>query len=513
MSAQAAAAANDARDVQAVRAAGEPRRAGGFSGMPGVLIAAAECAPLVKVGGLADVVGALPGYLAQLGVDARVILPFHRQIKQRYASQVRHLCHFQARLGWRSQYVGVEKLELDGVVYYFIDNEFYFGGPVYCGGEFEGEQYAFFTRAVMDAIAVLDFEPGILHCNDWHTSMMPLLAKTQYPGGPQQRLRTLLTIHNLHFQGRFSHEFDRDLLGVDNALATPQFLEHYGCDNMLKAGIVFADKVNTVSPTYAREICTPELGESLDGVLRSRGSDLSGILNGIDYRIWDPARDEHIAARYSADDLSGKTRSKAALLDELGLAPVPQEGQVPLVGMVGRLTAQKGIDLLRDVLDQVMQRDVRMVVLGTGDPSLEGFLRDAEARHKGRLCSYIGYSDALSHRIYAGSDLFLMPSAFEPCGISQMIAMRYGALPIVRETGGLKDTVVPYNRFTGQGTGFSFSRYDAGDLLGCIDYALATWHDEPVRASLVQQAMACDFGFARCARSYAELYADLLRQS
>ena len=475
--------------------------------LPGVLIAAVECAPLVKVGGMADVVGALPKYLNKLGVDARVIMPFHRQIKERYGAQAKHLCDFQASLGWRSQYVGLERLDLDGVVYYFIDNEFYFGGPVYCGGEFEGEQYAFFTRAVMDSIPQLDFNVGILHCNDWHTAMMPLLAKTQYSGGMQENLRTVLTIHNLHFQGQFSHDFDRDLLSVDDSLATPEFLEHYGCDNMLKAGIVFADKVNTVSPTYAREICEPHLGETLDGVLRSRGSDLWGILNGIDYDDWNPATDKNLPVRFSQEDLQGKTKVRDALLGELGLKPCGRDTAV--ISMVGRLTPQKGIDLVQQVLEEILAEDVRMIVLGSGYSEFENFFRDAENRHKGRLCSYIGYAGELSHRIYAGSDLFLMPSLFEPCGISQLISMSYGTLPIVRETGGLKDTVQPYNEYTGEGTGFSFANYDANEMLKIIRYALRVWRDKPVRERLIKQAMSADYGFERCARSYAELYSSL----
>ena len=478
-----------------------------FSEVGGVLIAAAECAPFVKIGGLADVVGALPKYLKKFGVDARVIMPFHRQIKERYGSQTQHICDYQASLGWRSQYVGLEKLELDGVVYYFIDNEFYFGGPVYCGGEFEGEQYAFFTRAVVDIIPQLDYDVRILHCNDWHTAMMPLLVKTQYQGGMQAGLRTVLTIHNLHFQGQFSHEFDRDLLGVDDSLATPQFVEHYGCDNMLKAGIVFADKVTTVSPTYAREICEPALGESLDGVLRSRGGDLWGILNGIDVDVWNPQTDEALPVRYSTKSLWRKAKNRDALLEELGLEPAGENTAV--IGMVGRLTPQKGVDLVRYVLDELMYEDVRVIVLGSGDEEFEWFLRDAENRHKGRLCSYIGYAGELSHRIYAGSDLFLMPSLFEPCGISQMIAMRYGTLPIVRETGGLKDTVIPYNEYTGEGNGFSFANYDAGEMLGVIRWALGVWRDADVRKRLMTQAMESDFSFDRCARTYAELYRSL----
>ncbi len=473
----------------------------------GVLIAAAECAPLLKVGGLADVVGALPKYLKKLGIDARIIMPFHRQIKERYFNQVEHVCDFQASLGWRSQYVGLEKMELDGVVYYFIDNEFYFGGPIYCGGEFEGEQYAFFTRAVMDAIPQLDFDVSILHCNDWHTAMMPLLAKTQYHGGMQAGLKTVLTIHNLHFQGQFSHEFDRDLLRVDDSLATPQFIEHYGCDNMLKAGIVFADKVTTVSPTYAREICGPLAGESLDGVLRSRGSDLVGILNGIDYDVWNPETDKSIPANYSVKSLANKKKVRDALLYDLGLEPAGKNTAV--IGMVGRLTPQKGVDLVNFVIDELMGEDVRVVILGSGYGEYENALRGAEARHKGRLCSYIGYNGDLSHRIYAGSDLFLMPSLFEPCGISQLIAMRYGTLPIVRETGGLKDTVFPYNEFTGEGNGFSFANYDAGEMLNVIRWALSVWRDAKARKALIKQAMESDYSFDRCAESYAELYKSL----
>ena len=480
-----------------------------FDDVPGVLIAAAECAPFIKVGGLADVVGALPKYLKKLGIDGRVIMPFHREIKERYGSITEHMADFQASLGWRSQYVGLEKLEVDGIVTYFIDNEFYFGGPIYCGGDFEGEQYAFFTRAVMDVIPLLDFDVRILHCNDWHTAMMPLLAKTQYQDGMQSGLKTLLTIHNLHFQGQFSHEFDRDLLGIDDMLATPQFIEHYGCDNMLKAGIVFADKVNTVSPTYAREICEPYLGETLDGVLRSRGSDLSGILNGIDTDVWNPSTDEYVPAHFSARSISRKAQVKSALLDELGFKRVPEGEEVPVISMVGRLTPQKGIDLVRFALDEIMQEDVRVIILGTGHTEFEEFLRDAENRYKGRLCSYIGYNANLAHRIYAGSDLFLMPSLFEPCGISQMIAMRYGTLPIVHETGGLVDTVVPYNEFTGEGNGFSFANYDAGEMLNAIRYALTKWRQPKVRKQLVKQAMSSDFGFERCARSYAELYRTL----
>lgn len=485
------------------------QQANEFSDVPAVLITAVECAPFVKVGGLADVVGALPKYLKQLGIDARVIMPFHRQIKEQYGQQVKHMADFHANLGWRSQYVGLERLELDGNVYYFIDNEFYFGGPIYCGGDFEGEQYAFFSRAVLDCIPLLDCDVRILHCNDWHTSMMPLLAKSQYVGGVQSQLKTLLTIHNLHYQGMFPHEFSRDLLGIDDALSAPEFIGRNGCDNMLKAGILFSDKVNTVSPTYSHEICDSVQGEGLEGVLRSRGGDLSGILNGIDNDIWNPETDDALPMHFSVRSLSRKARLKEALLEEMGLQPIPAEQDVPLLGMVSRLVPQKGFDLVRFVLDEIMQENIRVVLLGSGDPELEDFFRDAEQRYKGRLCSFIGYNAELSHRIYAASDLFLVPSLFEPCGVTQMISMRYGTLPIVRETGGLRDTVVPYNEFTGEGNGFSFANYDAGEMLGVIRYALSVWQDKDVRKRLMKQAMASDFGFERCARSYAELYRSL----
>lgn len=479
-----------------------------FADLPPVLIAAAEAAPMAKTGGLADVVGALPKYLRELGVDARIIMPFHRVIKERYGHQVEHLFDFEVKLGWRTQYVGIEKLDHEGTVFYFMDNEFYFGGPIYCGGEFEGEQYAFFTRAVLDALPNLDFEPGILHCNDWHTAMMPMLAKTQYPDWLQGGLKTLLTIHNLGYQGKFSHELDQDLLGVDDRFSTPEFLEHYGCDNMLKAGIVFANKVNTVSPTYAHEITTPEGGEGLDGILRARdiGHDLFGILNGVDYDVWDPQTDPFIGHRYSADDLSGKKLVKQELLAELGL----EGGDAPLYAMVGRLVPQKGLSLVEGTLDRLLASDARVIVLGTGYPEFESWLHDAEWRHHGRLCSYIGYNNDLAHRIYAGADFFMMPSQFEPCGISQLIAMRYGTLPIVREVGGLADTVQPYNQYTGEGTGFSFRNYDNNEFLDALWRAHGVYEDDrDGMEKLIRNAMAVDFGFARCARSYAELYRQL----
>ena len=476
--------------------------------MPRVLLAAAECAPLAKSGGVAGGVGTLPTYLADLGMDARGIIPYHRVIKNKYSRDTQHMCDFYIDLGWRHKYVGLEKLVLDGVTIYLIDNEDYFGDKIYRGGEAEGEQYAFFARAVMEILPKLDFEPEVLHCNDWHTAMLPMLVKTQYAEAPQGRLKTLLTIHNIAYQGKFGFDWVRDMFGIEDRYFTSEFMELDGCANFLKAGCVFADRINTVSPTYAEEIRTPYYSERLDGILSARAHELSGILNGIDATVFDPATDPGIAANYTAGDRSGKAACKRALIEELGLAI--GEG-TPIVAMVTRMTAQKGFDLVECVLDELMGEDMAFVLLGTGDAEYENFMRGAEWRHKGRVCAYIGYDEALSHRIYAGADMLLMPSGFEPCGLSQMIAMRYGTLPIVRETGGLKDSVQPYNQFTGEGTGFSFANFNAHEMAGVIRNAVGLYHAYRwIFDGLVYNAMTTDFSFALSAEAYASLYITLL---
>ena len=473
--------------------------------LPGVLLAAAECAPLAKTGGLADVVGTLPKSLAALGFDARIITPYHRVIKEKYASQVTHLTDFYIDLGWRHQYVGIERLLLDGIVIYLVDNEFYFGDRIYLGGEAEGEQYAFFARAILEALPRLDFTPEILHCNDWHTAVLPMLMKTQYAGRMQARMQTLLTIHNIAYQGKFSFEFVQDLLGIDARYYTPEFMELNGCANLLKAGCVFADHINTVSPSYAGEIRTAAYGEGLEGILNARQHQLSGILNGIDTAVFDPAHDGGIAAPYSADDLSGKAACRAALCRELGLEI---GAHTPIVAMVTRMTPQKGFDLVQCVLDELMnEQDMAFVLLGTGNAEYEDFMRSAEWRHKGRLCAYIGYDEALSHRVYAGSDFLLMPSSFEPCGLSQMIAMRYGTVPIVRETGGLKDTVQPFNPVTGEGVGFTFYSYNAHDMLDAITRATTTYReDKKSWRKIIGNGMRGDYSWQHSAKKYMELY-------
>ncbi len=476
-------------------------------GNPKILIVGAECSPFAKVGGLADVIGTLPGELKKLGLDARVMMPLHSQIKHKYAGELRHLCNFYVHLGWRTQYVGVETMQVQGVPFYFIDNEFYFGGPIYKGGNEEGEQYAYFSRAVLDSLPLIGFLPDILHTNDWHTAVIPLLIKTQYMNAPQGRIKTLFTMHNLCYQGKFSKEFLQDLLGMDDGCFAYEVMGDAAGGNLLKSALKFADRLNTVSPTYAREILQPYYAEGLETALNFRRGDLAGILNGINTDEFDPATDEAIASKYSEADFSGKEKDKEALNAELGIdSPL----STPLIGMVSRLTEQKGLDLIEAVLDELMKGDVALAVLGSGDSKYENFFRDASCRYGGRIAVRTEYNNALAHRIYAGSDFFLMPSKFEPCGISQMIALRYGTLPIVRETGGLADTVLPYNEFTMEGTGFTFTNYNAHDMLGVIRLALGVYQDKKVLRQLRINAMGQDNSFAGSAKKYRELYLSMV---
>lgn len=476
----------------------------GLGSMPKILLAAAECAPLAKTGGLADVVGTLPKYLRKMGFDARVMIPYHRVIKEKYADEIEYLFSFEITLGWRHKFVGVHRLLLDKTCVWLIENEEYFGGDIYLPDR-EGEQYAYFTRAVLEALFRLDFIPDIIHCNDWHTGMIPLLLKTQYIDSPLGKTKSLITIHNIAYQGICGFGFVQDFLGIPDGCFG--LMERFGQADFLKAGVVMADRVNTVSPSYAREICTPEYGEGLDWELSLRG-DVDGITNGIDKAVWNPSKDPHIPVKFSKGKLLGKVQCKTALMEETGLEIVPTR---PLIGMVTRLVEQKGIDIMIGALDSLLwENDCAFILLGNGNPAYEDWFRSLEARHPGRVCSWIGYADALSHRIYAGCDFFLMPSRFEPCGISQLISMAYGTLPIVRETGGLKDTVQPYNMYTGEGTGFSFTRYDSGDMAGAIRYALDTYYDKPAMTKLIKSAMSVDSSCEHWAYEYGKQYLSML---
>ena len=472
--------------------------------MPKVLLAAAECAPLSKTGGLADVIGILPKELKRLGVDARVITPYHRCIKDSCASEVEHLFDFRIWLGWRNAYVGIERIICNGVTVYLVDNEDYFNDAIYRGGLREGEQYSYFTRAVLEALPRLDFAPDVIHCNDWHTAMMPMLGHIQYRGRMQDHVKYLLTIHNIAFQGNFGFDFVQDMFGVDPCYYTPEFLELNGSASYLKAGCVFADRINTVSPSYASEIKTPAFGFGLEGVLNARHAVLSGIINGIDRDFFNPETDPALPARFSAKDRSGKAACKSMLQKGMGLEQRPD---VPLFAMVTRMTEQKGFDLVVCVLDDMMCReDMQFMILGTGDERFEKFMAAAENRYPGKLSAYIGYKEELSHLVYAASDFFLMPSRFEPCGLSQMIAMRYGSVPIVRETGGLRDTVIPYNRFPVEGDGLSFINFDAWEMRDAMRLAMACYKDQEIMDGLIGRAMRKKFGFENSAEEYARLY-------
>ena len=472
--------------------------------LPGVLLAAAECAPLAKTGGLADVVGTLPKDLKKLGIDARVIIPYHRLIKNKFADKVEHITSFYSRIAGRDEYVGIEQIIVDDVIIYLVDSEYYYGDKIYRGGYPEIEQYAFFARAVLDAAPILGYNIDVIHCNDWHTAMIPFLAKTQYVGGMQADLKFLLTIHNIAFQGKCDFGYIKWLLDIDDKYYTPDYIELYGCANMMKAGCVFSDRINTVSPSYAEEIKSTYYAEGLDGILNYRADVLTGIINGIDKVTFNPHSDSKIPATYDRGHLKGKAICKEELQKAMGLDVNPD---VPMFAMVTRMTEQKGFDLVACVLDELMNTEnMQFMLLGTGDERFENFMRAAEARYPGKVCAYIGYNDELAHRIYAAADFYLMPSRFEPCGLSQMLAMRYGTLPIVRETGGLRDTVAPYNIYTNEGTGFTFANYDAWEMRDCIRFALECWEDKAVMKGLINRAMEKDFGFEQSAIEYAKHY-------
>lgn len=472
-----------------------------------VLIVAAEAMPFVKTGGLADVAGALPKALASLGVEVAVMIPKHRRIKELWEDGIETLAVSSVRLGWREQYLGVQHLMASGIDYYFIDNETYFGGPVYKGGDAESEQYLYFCRAVLETIPLIPFKPDIIHCNDWHTGMIPMLLKTQYGLTELGDIRTVFTIHNIKFQGAMDFGLMQDMLGIPARYYTPEFLEAHGCANMMKAALVFADWITTVSPTYAQEIMHGYFGLGMEGILSARRHQVTGIVNGIDETDFDPQTDVAIAKNFGPDTMGDKIENKKALRREFC---IDQRLHSPVICMVTRLTAQKGLDLVRHVLEELLSEDVTFVLLGSGDSIYVDFFNYIAAKYPDKTGIYIGYDEALAHRIYAGSDFLLMPSLFEPCGLSQMIAQRYGTLPIVRETGGLADTVSPYNQYTKEGDGFSFGAFNAHDMLEITRLALSVYRDKPMLRRLKKNAMLKDNRFLRSAGQYKALYEALL---
>ncbi len=478
--------------------------------MTKVLFAASEAVPFIKTGGLADVAFSLPKALRKIGVDIRVILPKYKSIPEDFKKKMKFIKSINVPVGWRNQYCGIEYLEYEGVPFYFIDNEYYFkrDGVLY-GHYDDGERYAYLCRAILEVIDNIDFSPDVIHCNDWHTGMVAPLLNTFYRDRSKYKdIKTIFTIHNLKYQGIFPESILGDLLGLGSEYYHPDSLEFYGGVSFMKGGIVYSDVINTVSRTYADEIQYPFFGERLDGLLRKRKDDLYGILNGIDYDIYNPKRDALIHINYDVQTMATKKPENKEYLQNLVGLPVDKD--VPIVSMVTRLANMKGLDLVLHVLDELLSQDIQMVIVGTGEAYYEEIFRQYTERYPQKFSAQILFNEDLARNVYAGSDIFLMPSMFEPCGLGQLIALRYGTLPVVRETGGLRDTVKSYNEETGEGNGFSFANYNAHDMLYTINRALGLYKDREIWNKIVKNAMDEDYSWNNSARLYRNLYGELL---
>lgn len=469
---------------------------------------ASEAVPFIKTGGLADVAGALPKALAAMGHDVHVFIPKYGQIPQKYKNEMQHVWDGELPVAWRRKFVGIEKLVRDGVTWYFVDNEGYFNRDGFYGYEDDAERFSFFSRAVLNSLPALDFFPDILHANDWHAALVPVFLRLEHMGdGRYEGIRSVFTIHNLKYQGVFDKRVMTDVLGLDWKYFNNGDLEYYDAVNFMKGGIVYADKVTTVSRTYAEEIQYEYFGEGLNGLLRSLGDRLTGIVNGIDNESYNPRTDRHLLYPYGSKNLQLKIDNKAALQHQLGL---PEQRRVPMVAMVTRLVEAKGLDLVMRIIDELLnQEDMQFVLLGVGDHEYEEWFRELAWRHPNKVSVNLSFSAELAQRIYASADIFLMPSKYEPCGIGQLIAMRYGAVPIVRGTGGLKDTVQPYDKLTGEGNGFVFPNYNAHELLFTMKRALSLFKDLTAWKALARNAMETDYGWSRSAQEYRALYEGL----
>ena len=475
--------------------------------MKKVLFVASECVPFIKTGGLADVVGTLPKYLSKEEFDVRVILPKYMCMKEEFKGQLNYVTHFYMDLGWRSQYVGVMEMVYDGIQFYFIDNEYYFAGFKPYGNIYEDvEKFAFFSKAALSCLPVIGFQPDIVHCHDWQTGLIPVFLKDKFHDGEfYANMKSIMTIHNLKFQGVWDMGTIKNITGLSDYYFTPDKLEAYGDANYLKGGLVYADAITTVSPTYAEEIKTPFYGENLHGLMQARANDLRGIINGLDYDEWNPATDTKIVQNFTTENFrEEKIKNKLALQKELGLA---QNKDAFMIGIVSRLTDQKGFDLINYMMDEMCQQDWQIVVLGTGEERYENMFRHFAWKYPDKVSANIYYSEEAAHKIYASCDAFLMPSLFEPCRLSQLMSLRYGTLPIVRETGGLKDTVEPYNEYEHTGTGFSFRNYNAHEMFNTIRYAHSVYvEDKEEWNNMAQRAMEADFSWKASADKYAEMY-------
>ncbi|SER51817.1 glycogen synthase GlgA [Lachnobacterium bovis] len=479
--------------------------------MVNIVYATSEAVPFIKTGGLADVVGSMPRYLSKKKYKAFVFLPKYQCMDEKYKKNLKFVCSFYMDLAWRKQYVGVLESTYEGIKYYFIDNEYYFSGDKpYNMIHEDVEKFSFFSKAILEALFYLNLKPDIIHCNDWQTGLIPVFLKELYKENKfYQNIKTIFTIHNLNFQGRWNIQAIQDATGLPEYVFTDKGIEAYGEANYLKGGLVYSDYVTTVSPSYARDICTPEGGVGLDGVLRSKGNHVLGIINGIDYKIYNPERDKRIAANFDKKDLTGKKKNKKELQKMLNL---PEKKETFVVAMVSRMTDQKGFDLVNYVLESLVNDlDIQFVFLGTGENYYENSLKYFHNKYPNKVSAYIGYNEQIAHKFYSGADAFLMPSLFEPCGLSQLMAMRYGTVPIVRETGGLIDTVEPYNEYENTGTGFTFANYNGEELADAIRYAYDVYNNhKKMWSNIVKRDMESDFSWKASARMYEKLYESLV---
>ena len=479
--------------------------------MKNILFIASEAYPFIKTGGLGDVVGSLPKYFNKEEFDVRVMLPNYTAIPIEYKNQMRYRNHFYMKLAWRSQFVGILEMEFVGIMFYFIDNEFYFSGfQPYNHIHEDMEKFAFFSRAALSALPLLDFRPDIIHCHDWQTGLVPVYIKDTFNAGEFYRgIKMIMTVHNLKFQGAWDLKAVKDMTGLNSFYFTSDKLEAYGDANYLKGGLVYADAITTVSESYAQEIKTPFYGEGLDGLIRARENVLTGILNGIDYEVYNPETDQHIYQTYTQKTFrKEKIKNKRKFQEELGLA---RDDKKFMIGICSRLTDQKGLDLVDYVIEEICDEDTQLVVVGTGEGKYEHLFRHYAWKYPERVSANIFYSDEMSHKLYASCDAFLMPSLFEPCGLSQLMSLRYGTVPIVRETGGLRDTVIPYNEYDSTGTGFSFANYNAHEMLNTIRYAKDVFKNRKREWNkIVDRGMKMDFSWKNSAGKYEELYRKLL---
>ena len=476
-----------------------------------VLFAASEAHPFIKTGGLGDVMGALPKSLAKLGVDVRVVIPKYKNIKDELKQKLQFVKWFTVSVGWRNQYCGIFQYQYKGVIYYFIDNEYYFNRDGLYGYFDDGERFAFFNRAVLEFIKQIDWQPDLINCNDWQTGMVPVLLNLEYKKDEfYSKIKTVFSIHNLLFKGSFSPKVLPELFGYDYMPLVNGSVELDGSVSFLKGGLNYCDQITTVSNTYAEEIKTPQYGEGLDGFLRSKSYYLMGIVNGIDYEEFNPQDDKLIFKNFNINSIDNKVQNKLSLQRELGL---PQKKDTPMIGLISRLTHQKGCDLIVNMIDRLLQRDIQLVILGTGDYSYEETFKNLQYRYPDKVSANIKFDNTLAHKIYAATDMFLMPSLFEPCGLGQLIALRYGSIPIVRETGGLKDTISPYNQYNGVGNGFGFKNFNSNELMQIIEYALTIYNDKNAWNNIIRQAMNSDNSWEKSAMQYKWLYEGVVNRS